>query len=92
MPPGFVNHIVDPDIAMEMNIEIAEMTLKIHKDKCLDEAEEAYNIDYDIEAYKKKVADFMFSNAYTSRRIKKILEEAKNSTSSSDQNKPVSEE
>ena len=34
----------------------------------------------------------MFPNASTSRRISKILEEAKNSTSKPDQHKPVSEE
>ena len=75
-----------------MSFNIAEFTFKTRKDKCLDEAEEAYKIDHDIEAYKKKVADFMFPNANTSRRIKKIIEEANNSTSNSDQNKPLSKE
>ena len=64
---------MDPDLALEMSMEIAEMTFKMRKDKCLDEAKEAYKIDHDIEAYKKKVADFMFPNSNTSRRIKKII-------------------
>lgn len=45
------------------------MPIENLKDKCLDEAEEAYNIDNDFEAYKKKCAEFMFPNANTSRII-----------------------
>ena len=75
-----------------MGKEIAEVTFQKRKDKCLDEVEEACNIDHDIVAYKKKVADFIFPNANTSRRNKKILEDAKKSASKSDQSKSASEE
>ena len=36
-----------------MIMEISEMTFKMRKDKGLDEAEEAYKTDHDIDAYKK---------------------------------------
>ena len=47
-PPSYVNYM-NPDIGLETNIDIAELTFKMLKDKCLDEAEEAYNLDHDIE-------------------------------------------
>jgi hypothetical protein len=58
---------MDPNLAIGTTIDIGELTFKMRKDK----AEEAYNLDHDIEVYKQKVADFMFPNANTSRRIKK---------------------
>ena len=42
MPPEFENCKMNPDLALEMSMEIAKMTFKMRKDKCLDEAIEAY--------------------------------------------------
>ena len=48
-PTDFVN-CMDPNLAIGTTIDIDELTFKMRKDKCLDEAEEAYNLDHDIEA------------------------------------------